>query len=156
VLIKGWQDSTNHDGDEGVLVLLVRHLGRHVDTREPAPVPRMRVVPADRVLETPNLTRKRVAISTRPTNKIHGQRTRSQLAMYWTMYSFASLAALTRVSVPWTGRANESMMTRDVPTTLPCMRPMISYGTPDRAWITYGMRRLSDGSEAPKRDRSPF
>lgn len=53
-----WQDSTNHDGDEGVLVLLVRHLGRHVDTREPAPVPRVRVVPADRVLETANLTRK--------------------------------------------------------------------------------------------------
>ena len=65
------------------------------------------------------------------------------------MYSFASLAALTRVSVPWTGRANESMMTSDVPTTLPCIRPIISYGTPDRAWITYNTRRLSDGSKAP-------
>lgn len=100
---------------------------------------------------------KRVAVSTSSDQqKLHGQRTRSQLAIYWTMYSFASLAALTRVSVPWTGRANESMMTSDVPTTLPCMRPMISYGTPDRAWITYGTRGLSDRSEAPKRDRSPF
>jgi hypothetical protein len=52
------------------------------------------------------------------------------------MYSFASLAALTRVSVPCTGSANESMMTSALPTTLPCIRPMISCGTPERAWIT--------------------
>ena len=50
-----WQNTTNHDGNKRVLVLLVRHLGRHIDTREPAPIPRMRVVPADRVLKTPNL-----------------------------------------------------------------------------------------------------
>ena len=62
--------TTNHDGNEGVLVLLVRHLGRHVDAREPAPIPRMRVVPADRVLKTPNLTRKRYQLAPldRPTN----------------------------------------------------------------------------------------
>lgn len=64
------------------------------------------------------------------------KRTFSLFPMYSTMYSFASFAAFTLVSVPCTGRANESMITIDVPTTFPCMRPIISYGTPERAWMT--------------------
>jgi hypothetical protein len=55
--------------------------------------------------------------------------------MYSTMY--ASLAAFTRVSVPCTGSANESIITIEPPITLPCISPMISWGTPDRAWMTY-------------------
>jgi hypothetical protein len=61
--------------------------------------------------------------------------------MYWTMNSFASFAAFTRVSVPCTGSANESMITSASPTTLPCMSPMISYGTPERAWMTCAARQ---------------
>ena len=53
------------------------------------------------------------------------------------MYSFASFCAFTRVSVPCTGSAKESITTRERPTTLPCMMPMISYGTPERAWIAW-------------------
>jgi hypothetical protein len=56
---------------------------------------------------------------------------------YSTMYSYASLAALTRVSVPWTGSANESMTTIEFPITFPCIMPMISWGTPERAWMTW-------------------
>ena len=66
-----------------------------------------------------------------------GRRTRSLPWTYWTMNSFASFAAFTRVSVPCTGRAKESTTTRALPTTLPCMMPMISYGTPERAWMAW-------------------
>ena len=67
------------------------------------------------------------------------------------MYSFASFAALTRVSVPCTGSANESMMTIERPTTLPCMTPMISCGTPDRAWMTCASQRRAAGAGAGPR-----
>lgn len=52
-------DGTNRvddDGDEGLLVILVEHLGGHIDARQPAAVPRVTVVPADHVLLTANLT----------------------------------------------------------------------------------------------------
>lgn len=56
--------------------------------------------------------------------------------MYWIMNSLASLAALTRVSVPTTGRANASMTMNVSPSSFPCIKPMISYCPPDLACMT--------------------
>ncbi len=60
---------------------------------------------------------------------------------YSTIYAFSSSPALTRVSVPCTGKAKESIMTIELPTTFPCIMPMISQGTPDRAWMTCVTRK---------------
>lgn len=54
---------THDDGEERVLELLVRHLRLHVDTGEPAAVARVRVVPADDVLEATDLLAARGATS---------------------------------------------------------------------------------------------
>jgi hypothetical protein len=121
------------DGDEGILELLAVHLCVHVDAGQPAAVAGMRVVPADRILEPLRLYV--CDVSTKDQTR-RARRTFSHDSMYWIMNSFASFAAFTRVSVPCTGSANESMMTSALPTTLPCIRPMISYGTPERAWMT--------------------
>ena len=46
---------THDDGDEGILELLVVHLGVDVDTRQPASVARMGVVPTDGILQPSSL-----------------------------------------------------------------------------------------------------
>lgn len=46
---------THDDGDEGILELLVVHLGVDVDTRKPASVAGMGVVPADGIFQPPCL-----------------------------------------------------------------------------------------------------
>jgi hypothetical protein len=40
-----------HDGQEGLLVLLVQHLCGAINTREPAAIPRVAVVPAHHILQ---------------------------------------------------------------------------------------------------------
>ena len=51
------------------------------------------------------------------------------------MYSYPSAAALTRVSVPSTGRAKASRTMKASPTTFPCITPMTSMSPPERAWV---------------------
>ena len=46
---------THHDGDERISEFLVVHLRVDVDAREPTAVPRMRVVPSDRILQPSHL-----------------------------------------------------------------------------------------------------
>uniref|UniRef100_A0A0S1MKL1 COP9 signalosome complex subunit 5 n=1 Tax=Phakopsora pachyrhizi TaxID=170000 RepID=A0A0S1MKL1_PHAPC len=60
------------------------------------------------------------------------------------MYSFASLAAFTLVSVPSTGSANESKTTKASPSILPCIRPITSYCPPDLACITILIRAIPE------------
>lgn len=50
-----------------------------------------------------------------------------------TMYSLASLAALTLVSVPCTGNANESITTKVSPSILPCAQGSCESSTLDSA-----------------------
>ena len=47
--------STNHDGYERLLELLVQHLGAHVDAREPTAVTRMTVIPPYGIFQSANL-----------------------------------------------------------------------------------------------------
>ena len=44
-----------HNGSPWLLKLLIQHLCAHVDTRQPTPIPRMRVVPSQRILKTTHL-----------------------------------------------------------------------------------------------------
>lgn len=130
---------THDDGEEGVLELLVGLLGHDVDAREPAAVARVRVVPPDDVLGAADLFRAEEGeVDSCGSVRAQGELTAGELSMYWIMNSLASLAAFTRVSVPTTGRAKASMTIKVSPSSLPCMRPMISYWPPERACMTCG------------------
>ena len=64
-----------------------------------------------------------------------GQRPTLVVSAKSTMYSYASVCALTRVSVPSTGSANASTTMKACPTTLPCSMPITSMLPPDLACI---------------------
>lgn len=116
---------TYNNCHEWVLEFLVVDLSIHIDTGEPTAVTRVRMVPPYRVLQSTCLDHDVRFVQTCGYPR-QPRRTFSLWLMYSTMYSFASFAALTRVSVPCTGRAKESMITREFPITFPCIKPIIS------------------------------
>ena len=45
----------NNNSQERLLILLVKHLRRDINTREPASIPRVRVIPPHNILQSPSL-----------------------------------------------------------------------------------------------------
>lgn len=45
----------NNNSQERLLILLVKHLSRDINTREPASIPRVRVIPSHNILQSPSL-----------------------------------------------------------------------------------------------------
>lgn len=107
--------ATHHNSNERVEVLLVGHLGADVDTAQPAAIPWVRVIPANGILQSPNLSHTQVSHCVSPCACIAVELAESRLTLWLlschcTMNSYASSPALTLVSVPCTGSANASMM----------------------------------------------
>lgn len=47
-----------NNGDKWFLELLVQHLSAHINARQPAPISRVAVIPANHIFQSPNLSKR--------------------------------------------------------------------------------------------------
>lgn len=123
---------TYHHSYPWFLELLIEHLCVDINTRKPASITRMRMVPSNCIFQTSNLKQ----CQCWSLYLVIFLLTSLACSMYDTIYSYASFWAFTRVSVPSTGNPKASIMIIVSPCTLPCIRPITSILPPERACIT--------------------